>query len=510
MTSKNEDFPPTPEQALIYTAASSTQDNLLVQALAGAAKTSTLVGIAKRLPGKPILSVAFNKRIADEMQARLPSHCVAKTLNSIGHNAWAATIGKRLTVEQGKTGSIVRGLDLSPSEQDALRDVFSDVVQLTAKAKLFGYVPEGRYDEALHLISWDELTEVLSDAEFDPLAWALLDEILIRSIAMSYAGTIDYDDQLYMSTLFGAQLPKFPLTLVDEAQDLSPLNHQMIAQLVGNRRIIAVGDHYQSIYGFRGAVSDGMSVLRHRFQMKEFQLTISFRCPKAIIHKARSRAPLMKWAEGAAEGSVRELLRSNDGAIAWGPNVFPRACAVICRNNAPIFSLGLKLLASGRAVTIRGMDVSKRLIKILKEFGDTSMSREELIAHLDRWRQVKLAEGKLSEATIEDRYTCLVVFAQAAETLKGAIAHAEKLFSSEGSIELLSGHKSKGLEWPDVFHLDPWRIPSKFARGREEKEQELNLEYVITTRAKQSLTLLDLEDYDPELEEPFVRLKETA
>lgn len=216
----------------------------------------------------------------------------------------------------------------------------------------------------------------------------------------------------------------------------------------------------------------------------------------------------MKWADGAAEGSVRELLRSSDGQIAWGPNLFPRSCAVISRNNAPIFSLGLKLLAAGRGVTIRGMDVSKRLIKILKEFGDTAMPREELIGHLDRWRQVKLAEGKLSEATIEDRYTCLLVFAQASTTLKGAIAHAEKLFASEGPIELLSGHKSKGLEWNEVFHLDPWRIPSKFARGREEKEQELNLEYVITTRAKSSLTLIDLEDYDPELEQPYVRRKE--
>jgi DNA helicase-2/ATP-dependent DNA helicase PcrA len=500
-------FPPTPEQELILEAAVGTRDNLLIQALAGAAKTSTLVLIAKALPGRPILSVAFNKRIADEMNERLPSHCVSKTLNSIGHTAWSQHTGKKLTLDQQKTSSIIRGLDLSRSEQDLLRDCFSDVVQLVAKAKLFGYVPEGKYEEALHLISWDELQEVLSDAEYDNLAWALLDDILTRSISMAFNGVVDFDDQLYMSTLFGAQLPKFPLTMVDEAQDLSPLNHQMIAQLVGNRRLIAVGDHFQSIYGFRGAVSDGMSVLRHRFQMKEFTLTLSFRCPKQIILKARERAPAMKWADNAAEGTVTKIIRSPEGGVQWSSALFPRNCAVICRNNAPIFSLGLKLLAAGRGVTIRGMDVSKRLIKILKEFGDTSMSRDELIGHLDRWRQVKLAEGKLSEETIEDRYSCLVVFAKAAPTLEGAIAHAERLFSSEGPIELLSGHKAKGLEWNDVFHLDPWRIPSKFAKGKEQKEQELNLEYVITTRAKNSLTLIDLEDYDPELELPWVRVK---
>lgn len=496
-----EDFTPTPEQALVYEAAASTDDNLIIQALAGAAKTSTLVGIAKRLYGRPILSVAFNKRIADEMTARLPGHCVAKTLNSIGHTAWGQNIGKRLMIEKSKTADIIRGLHLSSSEQEILRECFSDVVQLVAKAKLHGYVPEGKFEEALHLIDRETLQDVLAEHEYDQFAWALLDDILTKSINLSYSGTVDFDDQLYMSTLFGAQLPRFGLTMIDEAQDLSPLNHQMIQHLVGKRRIIAVGDHYQSIYGFRGAVADGMSMMKRRFQMKEFSLSISFRCPKEVIKLARKRAPLMKWADNAPEGLVTDYTSADPlKKYQWGPNLFPRSCAIICRNNAPIFSLGLKLLRSGRSVTVRGMDISKRLIKVLHEFGDLAMPREDLLDHLARWRSVKLSEGKLSEESIEDRYACLKVFAEATETLGQAIAHAEKLFSSEGPIELLSGHKSKGLEWNSVFHLDPWRIPSQYARKGEALEQELNLEYVITTRAKSELTLIDLEDFDIDLE----------
>lgn len=66
----------------------------------------------------------------------------------------------------------------------------------------------------------------------------------------------------------------------------------------------------------------------------------------------------------------------------------------------------------------------------------------------------------------------------------------------------MSGHKSKGLEWASVFHLDPWRIPSPFSRKGEALEQELNLEYVITTRTKSELTLIDLEDFDIDLDSP--------
>lgn len=501
-------FTPTDEQLAILDAAKNSSVNMLVQALAGAAKTSTLELIAKALPGKPILCVAFNKRIADEMGERLPSHCVAKTMNSLGHTAWGQFLGKRLNLNKRKMGDILQSLDLSHGDAEELREVFGDVVRLASRAKLYGYVPDGKFTEAVHLISREVLEEVLADDEYPELAWRLLDTLVTRSITQAYDGVIDFDDQIYMSSLFGAQLPRFPLTLVDEAQDLSPLNHYMISLLVGNRRIIAVGDSYQSIYGFRGAVSDGMSVLRQRFNMQEFRLSISFRCPKEIILRARKRAPYMQWADSAIDGKVIDLTPGSDWfaaggergeATAWGPGLFPSRAAIVCRNNAPLFSLGLKLLKAGRGVSIKGMDISKKLIKILSEFGDRDMPREELLAHLARWRAAKIAEGKLKEETVEDRYSCLVVFAEATRTLGAAIAHAEALFSAEGPIELLSGHKSKGLEWDNVFHLDPWRVPSKFAKSPEELVQEDNLEYVITTRAKRTLTLLNLEDYDEEL-----------
>lgn len=493
-------FPPTPEQLAILEKAKSTRDNLLIQALAGASKTTTLVMIAKVLSGIPTLSVAFNKRIADEMGERLPSHCTCKTLNGIGHGAWGQFIGKGgrgMNLNRRKMGDILAGMDLGRSVAEELRESFGDVVQLASRAKLYGYVPDGRYEEAVHMVDRESLEEILADAEYPQIAWDLLDQMLIRSITQAYDGRIDYDDQLYMSTLFGAQLPRFALTLVDEAQDLSPLNHYMIQRLVGDRRLIAVGDAFQSIYGFRGAVSDGMEVLRQRFQMTELRLSVSFRCPKAVVKMARKRAPYMQWAPNAADGHIHDL--TNGPTRTWGPGIFPSGAAVICRNNAPLFSLGLKLLRAGKGITMRGMDISKRLIKILDEFGDRSMPRAELLEHLKSWKAAREAEGKLKPETIEDRYVCLVVFAEATPTLGAAIAHAEALFAAEGPIELLSGHKSKGLEWNHVFHLDPWRVPSKFATLPEEVTQEANLEYVITTRAKESLTLLNLEDYDPEI-----------
>src|SRR5688500_13564974 len=136
------------------------------------------------------------------------------------------------------------------------------------------------------------------------------------------------------------------------------------------------------------------------------------------------------------------------------------------------------------------------------------MPHVELLGHLGRWRIATLAAGKLTEEGVEDRFACLCFFADTAPDLRGAIAAAENLFASTGSIELLSGHKSKGLEWNSVFYLDPWRIPSKYANSQEEKDQESNLDYVIKTRSKRDLTYIDMQDYDGDLHEPFIKLEQ--
>src|SRR5258708_12546088 len=99
---------PTPEQQAIIEAGRSTTDNLLINALAGAAKTSTLVMIAHALPAQPILSLAFNKRIAVEMASRLPGHVLCKTLNAIGHGVWQQATSGRLTLNTKKSYNILK------------------------------------------------------------------------------------------------------------------------------------------------------------------------------------------------------------------------------------------------------------------------------------------------------------------------------------------------------------------------------------------------------------------
>src|SRR3954471_9701683 len=93
---------PTPEQHAILDAVRTTEDNLLVEALAGAAKTTTLEMIANTIRNKPIMAIAFNKRIAEEMSKRLHALVKCQTLNAVGHRAWAQGLGRNITLNADK------------------------------------------------------------------------------------------------------------------------------------------------------------------------------------------------------------------------------------------------------------------------------------------------------------------------------------------------------------------------------------------------------------------------
>jgi DNA helicase II / ATP-dependent DNA helicase PcrA len=479
-------FEPTTEQKAIVAAAAGTTDNLMISALAGAAKTSTLGLICQALPQVPILCLAFNKRIATEMAQRLPGNVTAKTLNSIGHSVWASTIGQRLTLSTDKTYTLVRqSADcISRSRRSEIVGDFAEMLTLVAQAKQLGYAPP---EQEQSLLTADQFLACLDIIITKPQL-EFLHTILRQSIKQAFSGLIDFDDQLYMAALFGGQFPKFPLVLVDEAQDLSFINHTLLKKLVTDR-LIVVGDPHQSIYGFRGAVSQGMSQLKVNFSLTEMPLTTSFRCPRAVVRMARNHAPSMQWADQAPEGKVTFLSEWSAAAIAEG-------AAVICRNNAPLLRCALQLIRYGRGVQIVGSDIGARLVKTLRGLAREDVPQETVMALIDRWEATQLGRSK-AKSSVTDRADCLRVFATAAPTLNAAATRAEALFKEKGPIQLVTGHKAKGLEWDVVYHLDNHLIPGRWCETPEDIAQEHNLEYVITTRSKWELHHVTFDTLQP-------------
>ncbi len=137
----------TDEQLDILNAATMTKDNLMISALAGTGKTTTLEAIERVLPRGPVLYLVFNRKNADEAEKRMLSTTTVRTFNSIGHRIWAQSQSRQLKVDPKKSGTILKSIiDASPSQhRDAIWSVFSEVTQGVGLAKALGYVPEGVY-----------------------------------------------------------------------------------------------------------------------------------------------------------------------------------------------------------------------------------------------------------------------------------------------------------------------------------------------------------------------------
>ena len=125
------------------------------------------------------------------------------------------------------------------------------------------------------------------------------------------------------------------------------------------------------------------------------------------------------------------------------------------------------------------------------------MTQEKVFDAINLWEAEKLRKAR-NAGTVADKAECLRVFAGFGPTLGAAIAYCEHIFAAKGPIQLLSGHKAKGLEWDTVYHLDPHRIPSPWSKEGEALEQEFNVRYVIETRAKRELFFVRLEDFASE------------
>lgn len=482
---------PTDEQRAILSFATSRSENLLISALAGTGKTSTLEMAAAAIVDRPILYLAFNKRIVDEAKLRMPPHVECRTQNSLGHNVWSRAIARRLVVDPGKTRTIFRAVvaDLPRRQQEEAWEDASDTYRWVSRAKRDGWVPETFTGpcERLYPSRYEWLARY--DDRPTTLQWCLIEDILLRSITASYEGGIDYDDQVYMPTVFGGPWPRFPLVVVDEVQDYNPLGHEMLAKLVPpSGRLIAVGDPWQSIYAFRGAMYNGMSALQDRFRMEELPLSTTFRVPKIGVSRANERVPAFSAHPSNPEGTI-----TIPGP--WGAADVPPTAAIICRNNAPLLSLAFRLLRDGRAVKLLGFDIGANLVRTLRKLGPPTLGPDAIAQAITNWITSELNRGR-REDSVFDRADCLRALTDGSATLGDAIVRADILFKREGPIHLMSGHKAKGLEYDVVLHLDPWRIPSKYAAaGTEAYEQELNVRYVIETRFKKELYLVNLEDY---------------
>lgn len=502
-------FPPTEEQAAIIEAVKR-RESIIVNALAGAAKTSTIVMAA---PFAPLgtLALAFNKHIQLELESKLPNSFACKTINGLGHGVWMKTAG-RLELDSGKLTKILKRLDPKAPW---------DIAKIVSSAKLAGLVPQSCLAMGRGVLedtptNWESLADDMDTTltREDPDTKVMIDylplarKVLEVSIKEAYTSSIDFDDQVYMPTCFGGQFPKYECVFVDEAQDLSPLNHLMLKRMAP-KMLVVVGDPLQSIYAFRGADTQSMPKLAEDWKLKPYTLSICFRCGKKIAEMASRWATNIQSPDWIEDGKVIQSLEAlnleSKPFGGWTLSDMPERFTVICRNNAPLIKLALKIFKEKRISFVNGRAEESMLSSIRKLVNyKKNVPLDNILSKLAQQIQNQLAnEDPKKHERLIDANDALTYCVEAAMAEGRDQAGLEKLISElfqnkNPEVWFATGHAAKGKEWDNVLHLDPHLLPSRWATSEEAQQQEANIHYVITTRAKKLLAHADSRQFTKE------------
>lgn len=493
-----------PQQQSVLDWVDNGSGNAILIAVAGSGKTTTLLEVLARVQSQRAALCAYNKKIADEISAKLSARGLkgnAATFHSFGFSAWRKT-NRNTKVDGKKTYGLI---DQAPYIHKVYHTFIAQAVSLAKQAGIGIWCPIDDPDEWDELVAHFGLDELLYSDAGNGDVNAAIDyavDTLRRSNAVG-GETIDFDDMIYLPLLYRSRFDQYDWVLVDEAQDSNWTRRELAARILApNGRLIAVGDPHQAIYGFTGADSDSLDIIRRNFEAVDLPLTVSFRCPKEVVTVAQNYVQHIQAAESAEDGIYRVIdEREFKG---YGAVELDRDSAVLCRNTAPLVELAYNLIGRGIPCHVEGRDIGAGLKKLLGRW-TRIQSLDRWLAKLDEWSAVEIAtlnkkRRETQAQSVEDKVETIHVLAEGCETKEDLYRKIDTLFADvepgqpAPNLTLSTIHKSKGREWNRVYWYGPNRYqPSPYARQLWQIQQETNLQYVAATRAKHELVSITVE-----------------
>lgn len=496
-------FPPTEEQQAVI-AAMRTGKNLVVEAAAGAGKTSTLRLAAENIDGK-ILYLAFGGKAAADAKASFPRHVTCKTIHALAMGAVGRQYAHRLNGPRQSSIELARqlgirdyieiggGVTLTPSAvaRNAIGAVkrfcssadaelgiqhLQPVGGMPARDEIKRWAAEakalqasGRTDEARELVA---MHRQAMDARY-ALANAILPhaQTIWADIAdpNGYRVRFDHDHYLKLFQLTNPQLP-YDVVMLDEAQDSNPVTAALVTSQ-RNSQLVAIGDGCQQMFGWRGAV-DALATWPADLRL---YLTQSWRFGQPIADEAN------KWLELVGT-PMRVRGNPHLGSLVGDATTVPDVDAVLCRTNGTAIATVMTALQEGKRPALVGRVTD--LISQCEAAADLKAGRRTDHPELfpfTTWGEVQdyseEPEGKDLQTFVK------LVDEHEPDVLIAALKHT--VDEGKANLVVSTAHRSKGAEWKMV------RIAGDFPPPKEEdaavSREDAMIGYVAVTRAKLAL-----------------------
>ncbi|WP_372409406.1 ATP-dependent DNA helicase UvrD2 [Streptomyces luteireticuli] len=493
-----------------------------------------------------VLAVTFTNRAAGEMRGRLRELGAAGVQARTFHSAalrqlqyfWPKAVGgelPRLLERKAPFVSEAAARCRVRLDRTELRDTTSEIEW----AKVTQTVPE-EYPAAVARSS--------REAPRDPAEIAKVYGVYEQ--LKRERGVIDFEDVLLLTVgvlqdrndIAETVRRQYQHFVVDEYQDVSPLQQRLLELWLGERdSLCVVGDASQTIYSFTGATPDHLLDFRTRHPgatvvrlVRDYRSTPQVvRLANGLLAQARGRAadhrlelvsqrengPEPVYAEFADEPAEAEgVARRVRDLIASG--VPAGRIAVLYRINAQSEGYEQALADVGVPYQLRGAErfferpevrEAQVLLRGAARAADGTDPR--LAAAEDLAGQVRAVfstrgwtpEPPAGSGAVRDRWESLAALVRLAEdfarsrpgaTLADLVTELQERTEAQHAptvegVTLASLHAAKGLEWDAVFlvGLTEGMLPITYAKTDEQIEEERRLLYVGVTRARRHLTL---------------------
>ncbi|WP_394939064.1 ATP-dependent DNA helicase UvrD2 [Psychromicrobium sp. YIM B11713] len=337
--------------------------------------------------------------------------------------------------------------------------------------------------------------------------------------------------------------------VVDEYQDVSPLQQRLLDLWLGGREeICVVGDASQTIYSFTGASSKHLLEFGRKYPTAELvKLVRDYRSTPQVVHLANhllaARRPAGKGADAAwseplqliaqrPAGSAPSFTECADdeseaASVAKGiralieAGVQPAEIAVLFRTNGQSEAYEQALSAAGVGYQLRGgerffarkevRDAILSLRAASRADADPESGGEPAPALPQQVRDVLASLGYTEQppsggGAVRERWESLAALVSLADELASSrggefrlvdfVAELQERSAAQHAptvqgVTLASLHSAKGLEWDAVFlvGLSEGLMPISFADTAETIDEERRLLYVGITRAREHLAL---------------------
>ncbi|WP_422390262.1 ATP-dependent DNA helicase UvrD2 [Arthrobacter sp. N1] len=536
------------------TVASTLNGPLCVLAGAGTGKTRAIThriaygvhtGVYKP---QQVLAVTFTARAAAEMRTRLrdlgAGGVQARTFHAAALRQlqyfWPQAVGGPLPALVDHKAQLIaesaRRLRLS-TDRAAIRDVAAEiewakVSMLTPDA--YTAAAAGRAEPAgMDLITVSRIFSAYEDLKIDR---NLIDfeDVLLTTVAI-----LEEDEKV--AATVRAQYRHF---VVDEYQDVSPLQQRLLDLWLGERReLCVVGDASQTIYSFTGATSRHLLDFTKRYEGAQVvRLVRDYRSTPQVVRAANTllaarsseadrravnttwSAPLELVAQRPAgpepvftecsddEAEAAECARRIGVLLDQG--VKASEIAILYRTNGQSEAYEQALASAGIGYQLRGGerffqrrevrdallqlraaartqgddDVPQQVRDVLASLGYTSVAPQNSGAVREKWESLAALVGladELNRVRGPESFTLQTFVAELEE--RAAAQHAPTV----QGVTLASLHSAKGLEWDAVFlvGLSEGLMPISFADTQEAVDEERRLLYVGITRARVHVAL---------------------